>query len=171
MSQGVKLPTKLPISPGQEKIRVKKDLFIRELEKTPIVTHACTKVGVSSTTFYRWRAEDSEFAERIVEAQSKGNEQVNDFAVSMLIQLMKNGEMRAINMWLSHRHPDFNRKYAIATNIININEREVNEELTQEDKDKIAHVLKNLRGAMRVVAERSRNGRIETSEENDSLDV
>jgi hypothetical protein len=66
-----------------------KDKLLEQLSKTPIVQIACEKTNVSRATYYRWRQEDSEFAEKADKAIGYGNLIMNDVAESQLLSLIK----------------------------------------------------------------------------------
>lgn len=82
--------------------RGKKAKFLKELEETPLVTRVCQKLGISRATFYRWCAEDADFAREVAVAVNKGRDRMNDFAESKLIENIQANDYRAIAYWLSH---------------------------------------------------------------------
>jgi hypothetical protein len=87
----------------------KKRKLILEVEKNPIVTYACQKVGVSRATFYRWKDEDDDFATEIEDAQSRGYDYLNDFTEGKLISKIKNDDGPSIRFWLSSNHERYRR--------------------------------------------------------------
>jgi hypothetical protein len=76
--------------------------FLEQLKNIPNISLACEKVGLSRNTVYRWCTEDSEFKKRIDEAMSDGVDSINDLAESKLISSINNGNMRAIEYWLTN---------------------------------------------------------------------
>lgn len=82
-----------------------KNKIIEELKVIPIVQHACQKIGVPRSTYYRWRTEDADFSSRCDSSMDPGIESINDLAESQLIIRIKNGDYKSITYWLSH-HKD-----------------------------------------------------------------
>ncbi len=85
----------------------KKALLLEQLRKTPIVEAACQKVGISRTTYYRWKQDDPEFAKATDEAMFGGQLLVNDLAEGQLISAVRERNLHAIVYWLRHHHPDY----------------------------------------------------------------
>jgi len=79
-----------------------KEKFIELLEKTPIVTSACEKMGISKSTYYRWRDYDSMFRNKADLALERGREIVNDLAESKVIGLIQESDRWATGYWLSN---------------------------------------------------------------------
>ena len=88
-----------------------KDLFLRELEKTPIVQVACDRIGISRNSVYRWRKEDLLFSKRMEESLEIGTDLVNDVAESNILTGIKNGDSIHTRYWLSHRHKNYRRRF------------------------------------------------------------
>jgi hypothetical protein len=99
-----------------------KQLFLEQLKKTPIVQIACEKLGVSRASFYRWRAEDAEFAKQADEATLEGHLLVNDLAESQLIGAVKDRNLQAIMYWLKHHHKDYRNRLEIEGTLNTITE-------------------------------------------------
>ena len=78
----------------------RRDIFLEELSKTPIVSVVCQKVGLSRQTIYRWLSEDSKFKVQFNTAISRGRDSVNDLAESKLINKIRDDNMIAIQFWL-----------------------------------------------------------------------
>jgi hypothetical protein len=76
--------------------------FLEQLKNIPNVSVACEKVGISRNTVYRWLSEDNEFKKRVEYAISDGVDSINDLAESKLISNINNGNMRAIEYWLTN---------------------------------------------------------------------
>ncbi len=114
----------------RDRIKVEQDLLVEQLKKTPIVQVACEKTNVGRSTYYRWRAEDKEFAKQADEALQEGNLLVNDLAESQLISAIKDQNMTAIIFWLKTHHIDYRNRVEVTTNGYN---KEIN--LTDEQKE------------------------------------
>lgn len=87
--------------------------FLEELMKTPIVQHACERVGISRNTYYRWIKENIDFSLAADECLKLGIGFVNDHAESNILNGIKKGEMRATTYWLSHRHKEYRKPFII----------------------------------------------------------
>lgn len=85
--------------------------LIEELEKTPIISVACEKVGISRQTAYRWMKEDENFLDRVQEAMKHGVGLVNDVAESNILRGIKQGDKGDTKYWLSHRHEAFKKPF------------------------------------------------------------
>lgn len=110
------------------KLNLKAKLII-ELEKAPIVQIACTRSGVARSTYYRWRKEDPEFRGRVETAMRQGRARINDMAESILVQLIKEGNLTAIIFWLKN---NFASQYAPKTMPLNSMSEEEDAELEAE---------------------------------------
>lgn len=93
-----------------------KDDLLEQLSKRPIVQIACEKTGVSRATYYRWRHEDQEFADRADKAIGFGNLLMNDMAESQLLSLIKDKNVTAIIFWLKHHNPVYAPRLEISAN-------------------------------------------------------
>ncbi len=87
--------------------------FLEEITRTPVVQHACEKVGISRNTYYRWVNEDIDFSLAVKECLGAGVDFVNDHAESNILNGIKKGEMRATTYWLSHRHKEYRKPFII----------------------------------------------------------
>jgi hypothetical protein len=76
--------------------------LIEELERVPIITVACSNVGISRQTYYRWIREDSTLRDQLEKAQKIGVESINDLSESKLIELVKDKSFQAIRFWLGN---------------------------------------------------------------------
>ena len=122
------------------KNRKEKTLFIEQFKKMPIVEVVCNKTGVSRATFYRWKKEDTEFAKQVDESLSTGKHLISDLAESMLINAIKDGDMRGIIFWLKHNKDEYRNRVEISGSI-----KQIREELT-EDEVEILHKALELAG-------------------------
>ena len=95
------------------RIAKEKKNFISQLKKTPGLSLACRNVGIGRRTYYRWRQEDSAFAAQAESAMHDAIALRNDFAESKLLIGIREGNMRAIQFWLRHHHPDYGAKVKI----------------------------------------------------------
>jgi hypothetical protein len=91
----------------------KRDEFLAQLRKVPIVQVACEKVGVSRNSIYRWRNDDEEFRKEMELALDDGEALVNDMSESQLLSLIKEKNWSAISFWLRHRNPKFRDKVEV----------------------------------------------------------
>lgn len=91
----------------------KRDEFLAQLRKVPIVQVACEKVGVSRNSIYRWRNDDEEFRKEMEIALEDGEALVNDMSESQLLSLIKEKNWSAISFWLRHRNPKFRDKVEV----------------------------------------------------------
>ena len=73
-----------------------KELFLEQLQRTPIIQAACDKIDIARWTVYRWKKEDPEFAKAFNSAMKEGKELVNDVAISQLLNSIKAGNLGAV---------------------------------------------------------------------------
>lgn len=112
-----------------------KEELLEQFKKTPIIQYACEKVGVSRATYYRWRKEDKDFAEKSDTAITDGSELINDMAESQLISAIRNQNMTGIMFWLKHHHPAYKTRIELDM------EQKPREELTPQEKDVVLKAL------------------------------
>ncbi len=112
-----------------------KEALLEQLRKTPIIQIACEKLNISRMSFYRWKAEDKEFAAKIDEALLDGQLLVNDLAESQLISAVKDRNMTAILAWLKHHHPAYKTRVEIEGTVNTI------QELSPEQKELVRKAL------------------------------
>lgn len=112
-----------------------KEALLEQLRKTPIIQIACEKLNISRMSFYRWKAEDKEFATKVDEALLDGQLLVNDLAESQLISAVKDRNMTAILAWLKHHHPAYKTRIELEGKV------NVIEELTPEQKELVHKAL------------------------------
>lgn len=122
---------------NQDKQVQTKELLVTMLKKAPIVQVTCEKAGISRATFYRWKKDDSDFAEAVDEALSNGVNLINDMAESQLISAIKDKNMTAIIYWLKNRHRDYSPRLQLSGSI-DVNHKA---ELTDEQKELIMKAL------------------------------
>ncbi len=112
----------------------KRNEFLNELRKIPIIQVACEKVGLSRTSIYRWKDEDPEFKKEMEQAMKDGESFVNDMSESQLLTLIKEKDWSAISFWLRHHHSAYKNKLEIST-------REVDETLSPEQEELVRKAL------------------------------
>jgi len=84
------------------KKHLKEVLILDELTKTPNVSMACAKVGISRQTFYRWM-KDRSFRQLAFQAMCYGERYVNDMAESAAMKKMQEGHWPAIKYRLDKK--------------------------------------------------------------------
>lgn len=115
----------------------KKEEFLEQLRKIPIVLVACEKSNISRNSVYRWRAEDNEFSKEMDAALVEGETLVNDLSENQLLSLIKDKNWPALSFWLRHRHPKYKEKVEITGQLVH--ERR---EITVEEKSLIEGALR-----------------------------
>jgi hypothetical protein len=120
----------------QKRIEGDQKLLLEQFRKTPIVETSCQKVGIGRSSYYRWRAENKDFAQAADEALNEGVKLINDYAENQLLSLIKNGNSAGIFYWLNHRHPAYASKLEIIGKIKH------EEQLTPEQEALITKALK-----------------------------
>jgi ACT domain-containing protein len=101
----------------QDRTAQNRQLMLEQLKKTPVVQICCEKLGVSRSTYYRWREEDEEFAKQADSALAEGVALVNDMAESQLLSAIRDRNISSIFYWLNHRHPAYSNKLEITTKV------------------------------------------------------
>lgn len=86
--------------------------------ETPLIEPACQKAGVSRSTYYRWRKEDSVFRKKADNVIGQGRLLVNDLAESKLMKLMKEDNLAAIKYWLDHNSKIYSEKKVYLSEIV-----------------------------------------------------
>lgn len=117
----------------------KRNEFLNELRKIPIIQVACEKVGLSRTSIYRWKDEDPEFKKEMEQAMVDGEAYVNDMSESQLLTLIKEKDWSAISFWLRHHHNAYKNKIEITT------KNDLDETLSPEQEELVRKAL-NLAG-------------------------
>lgn len=110
--------------------------LLEQLERTPIKELACDKVGISRTTFYRWVNSSKTFAADVEKSLTTGREFINDLAESQVLALIKQGEIKAIRLWLTHNSARYANKLELSGTV------STNTELSPEQKKVIREALK-----------------------------
>lgn len=120
----------------QKRIIGDQKLLLEQFRKTPIVETSCQKVGIGRSSYYRWRAENKDFALAADEALSEGVKLVNDFAESQLLSAIKQGNLTGVMYWLNHRHPAYGNKFEVTAG-----PKEADETLTIEQQAIVKRAL------------------------------
>ena len=115
-----------------------KQLVLEQLKKTPIIQVATEKVGIARSTFYRWKAQDANFAAAVEEAVDQGVGLMNEYAESMLISAIKDRNLTAVFYWLNHRHPAYEIRVKVDGRV-----KHQMDELTAEQSALVERALKN----------------------------
>lgn len=87
-----------------------KRAIVAQLKRTPLVSMACERVGVSRPAYYKWRIHDRMFARAADISIESGRFGVNDLAESRLIRLVQSDDLKAIKFWLGHNHPMYSKR-------------------------------------------------------------
>jgi hypothetical protein len=97
-------------------------LIIEQLKKIPIVTVACEKINISTSTYYRWR-DDPEFAKAADAAMRDGELYINDLSEAQIVNLIREKSFSAIAMWLRSHHPRYANRLEVKGRIEHANAR------------------------------------------------
>lgn len=113
-----------------------KQSLIEQLRKTPIVQISCEKVGVSRATYYRWR-QNQTFAKEADAAIAEGEMLITDLSELQLINLIRDKNFPAIQLWLKAHHEKYGNKVEINGHLTHSNE-----ELTPEQANVVKQALR-----------------------------
>ncbi len=91
-----------------DQARIKAQI-IKLLSQVHVVTAVCQKVNITPKTFYKWKKEDSKFAQQTDEAVRESVDIISSQAKINIIQAIKNGNLSASKMWLSVHDPAFSK--------------------------------------------------------------
>ncbi len=91
-----------------------KNLLVEQLKKTPIIQVACEKTGIARASFYRWKQQDKEFAKAADAAIAEGEMLITDLSELQLINLIRDKNFPAINLWLKAHHEKYGNKVEIS---------------------------------------------------------
>lgn len=138
----------------QERQDKNKADLIEQLKKTPIIEIAVKKTGIGRATFYRWRKNDQDFAEKVEQALDEGLASVSDLAESRLISAIQNDHFGAIQFWLRSRHPAYKTKVELST-------EKPKDELTDEQREMVDKAIRLGNFSMDI------NNEVETTKEDE----
>jgi len=117
------------------RINKKRNEFLEQLKKIPIISVACEKAGLSRNTIYRWRKEDGDFRKIMETALVEGEALVNDMSESQVLTLIKEKNLSAICLWLRHHHPTYRNRLEVTAVV-------PQEELTPEQAALVREALR-----------------------------
>jgi hypothetical protein len=114
---------------------IEQKVLLEQLRKVPIVQIACERANVGRTTYYRWCREDVKFKKASEEAMNEGEEMITDLSESQLINLIKEKNFSALQLWLRQHHPKYGNKLEVRAKI------ESEDPMTPEQEALIREVL------------------------------
>jgi len=123
------------LTPVEKRIINDKKLVVEKLKVSPIVQIACKKVGISRSTYYRWKKDDPKFAQKANKTLREGTELISDMAESQLINQIRNGNMTGLIFWLKHHREAYETRLKVKVN------SDHEESLTKEQQDLIERAL------------------------------
>lgn len=107
-----------------------KKLILEQLRKMPLIQVACEKSGVARASFYRWKQKDKEFAKEIDTAIAEGEAMITDMSEVQLINLIRDKNFQAVQLWLKSHHPKYGNKLEVTGNL-NVKEEPLTPEQQQ----------------------------------------
>lgn len=100
-------------STTQNKTAASKEAFLTQLEQSfGLVSTTCRKVGISRSTYYKWRKDDSQFADRADEVK----ELQKDVVEALILKKMKDGDTAMLIFYAKTQMKD--RGYVERTEIV-----------------------------------------------------
>lgn len=100
-------------STTQNKTAASKEAFLTQLEQSfGLVATTCRKVGISRSTYYKWRKDDSQFADRADEVK----ELKKDAVEALILKKMKDGDTSMLIFYAKTQMKD--RGYVERTEIV-----------------------------------------------------
>ena len=81
--------------------------LVKELEKNYLLQRACSKLGLTRSTVYRWMQEDPAFAAELRAAQGIGRRYMSDYVESKLLKNVEDQNQRAIEFWLKSNNEHY----------------------------------------------------------------
>lgn len=113
-----------------------KKRFLEILRKTPIIQLACERSGISRASLYRWKKDNSAFAQEVDEAIIEGCGMITDIAESQLLQAIKERSITAVMFWLKHHHKAYASKLELSGKLA------IDDSLTPEQEETVRQALK-----------------------------
>lgn len=138
-----------------ERTAILKKMLLKKLREVPIVQAACKKIDIGRATYYRWRKEDQQFAEKADKALHEGVKTINDIAEYSIISAIGNKDMSASKFWLKHRHEAYKTRVEVTE------KSNESRELTSEQEEAVRKALL-LAG---LIQKNGRNERIKPTRE------
>lgn len=100
-------------STTQNKTAASKEAFLTQLEQSfGLVATTCREVGISRSTYYKWRKDDSQFADRADEVK----ELQKDAVEALILKKMKDGDTAMLIFYAKTQMKD--RGYVERTEIV-----------------------------------------------------
>lgn len=100
-------------STTQNKTAASKEAFLTQLEQSfGLVATTCRKVGISRSTYYKWRKDDSQFADKADEVK----ELQKDAAEALILKKMKDGDTSMLIFYAKTQMKD--RGYVERTEVV-----------------------------------------------------
>ncbi len=118
-----------------DRTAILKKMLLKKLREVPIVQAACKKIDVGRATYYRWRKEDQQFAEKADQALHEGVKTINDIAEYSIISAIGNKDMSASKFWLKHRHEAYKTRVEVTE------KSNESRELTNEQEEAVRRAL------------------------------
>lgn len=84
-----------------------KKQFLELIENDPNILRACKRMSIARSTLYRWMDNDTTFRDAVRDSQEIGQDTMNDFVESKLIQSIRDGSSRSIEFYLRHNNPKY----------------------------------------------------------------
>ena len=138
-----------------ERTAILKKMLLKKLREVPIIQAACKKIDIGRATYYRWRKEDQQFAEKADKALHEGVKTINDIAEYSIISAIGNKDMSASKFWLKHRHEAYKTRVEVTE------KSNESRELTSEQEEAVRKALL-LAG---LIQKNGRNERIKPTRE------
>lgn len=132
-------------STSQARIKKAKKEILEQLRHTPIIQVVCEKMGIPRSTLYRWRDEDEDFDDEILEAIDEGDRFLDDMVESKFMALINDKYWPAINSYITKKHPKYrvdknhertDGKLSLLDLAKRVHEREEEEEKKRNKKNK-----------------------------------
>jgi CRP-like cAMP-binding protein len=83
-----------------------KPLFFQEFPKHATILATCDAIGISRTTFHRWREADPEFAKKFIEADSRLTERLERTAYNIATNARHKAQATLLIFLLKSRDPE-----------------------------------------------------------------
>lgn len=86
------------------------DLIIEILARGDFISHFCSQVGISESTYYDWQKDNEEFAEACLRAKVEGKAFYETCAKQMVLGKLDSKGMGALALILNNKHrEDYSR--------------------------------------------------------------
>ena len=84
-----------------------KKRILEILEDNPSILRACKILGIARSTLYRWMDSDNVFRDAVRDSQEIGQDTMNDYVESKLIENIRAGIPRSIEFHMRHNNPKY----------------------------------------------------------------